>query len=722
MTSYTKIYNLFEQILLPWANRLASNPALVSIRSTLIVTMPFMLLGSLAVLLNSFPLPAYREFMAAQFGPNWRLFGQVVQNGTFSVMSLVMLFSIGQHLADQYNAQKPIVRANPALVGLVSFVCFFCLLRPDADMLSRHWLGVAGLFVALCTGIAAARLFLFFYTFRQLHLRLPGGTAEVIVPQMFNALIPVIGTVLIFACAGTLLEATGYVSLYDIVYKLIRMPFDSLNNGLEQGVAYITSLQLLWFFGIHGSNVLDPVTHDVYGAAVAANEAASAAGLSIPHVMTKPFLDVYVFMGGAGTSLCLTAALLLFGKSQTNRKLGLISLLPGLFNINEVLLFGLPVVLNPLLFIPFVCTPLILSAISYTAVVFGLEPSSGTAVEWTTPVLLNGYLHAGSLHGPFLQVVNLTIGTLLYAPFVLLSNRINALQIQESFRGLLRHATAPPDASGRCTDRHDNVGSLARSLVIDLEYDLRQGHGLHLEFQPQVSAYTSRVTGVEALLRWKHADYGVIPAPITICLAEESGLIRPLGLWVFDTACYTRKHWLESGVDDVIMAVNISALQLHADFPEKVADILRRHAVPSALMEIEVTESGALDEDQPGNVTLSSLHSMGFPLALDDFGMGHSSLKYLKQFPVAAVKLDGAIIRDVVENYTCRDIVASITNLCRARGMVSIAEFVENDEQVAILRSLGCDVFQGYRFSKSLVADSCLQYILANHREQPKST
>lgn len=703
---------MFEQFLLSHANRIANYPILVAIRSALILSMPFMLLGSLALLLNSFPLPAYREFMQVYFGDNWRLLGNVIQNGTVAIMSLPLLFSIGQQLAEQYNAGLPIVRANPALVGLVSFACFFCLLRPDMDVLPKHWLGVSGLLVALLTGIAATRLFFFFFRFRESHLYLPGGTTDIIIPQVFNSLIPATVTVLVFACAGTLLQVSSGASIYDIVYQLIRMPFDAIDDGLDRGFLYIGVLQTLWFFGIHGANVLDPITHDVYGAAILANETAAAAGLALPHVVTKTFMDTFVFMGGSGASLCLTGALLLFGKAQADRKIGIISLLPGIFNINEVLLFGLPLVFNPLMFIPFIMAPLLLAVVSYLLVVAGFVPGTSAAVEWTTPVLLNGYLTTGSLRGPMLQLLNLGIGILVYAPFVWLSNRINTLQLADSFQRLLRHACSASDTAGRSTDLRNNTGSLARSLVIDLQNDLANGQGLFLEFQPQISATSGQVLGVEALLRWRHRAYGLIPAPITISLAEESGLIRPLGLWIFDSACQVRRQWLDAGVESLIMAVNVSALQLESTFPRHLAEILGRHNVPAQVMEVEVTESGALDADQPENVTLAELHAMGLPLALDDFGMGHSSLKYLKQFPVTGVKIDGVIIRDIVTNTACRDIVAALTGLCKARNMVSVAEFVETEEQVAILRTMGCDLFQGYRYSPSLPAPACLEYIM----------
>lgn len=714
MMPLSRLQGMFEQILLPLADKVSNVPTLVAIRSALIVTMPFMLLGSLAELLNSFPLPAYKVFMAAYFGPDWTRFGTIVLNGTFAVMSLIMLFSVGQHLAEQFNAKNPVLRANPVLVGLISFVCFFCLLQQTSDALPKRWLGVAGLFVALLAGMIAARVFLFFFSRKRLHLHLPAGTPDVTIPQTFNALIPAMLTVLLFASAALAVQVVAGTSLLDLVYRLIRLPFDAIGDNLERGVLYTLSLHLLWFLGIHGSNVLDPITHDVYGAAMAANEAAAAAGLPLPHVMTKAFLDTFVFMGGSGTSICLIGALLLFGKTPANRKLGLLSLAPGIFNINEVLLFGLPVVLNPLMLLPFVGTPLVLTAVSYLAVSGGIVPGTSSTTEWTTPILLNGYLSTGSLRGPLLQMVNLCLGILMYAPFVLLSNKLNLKQLVLSFRQLLHRACSSSDSSARCIDMQDNAGSLARSLIIDLEYAHARGKGVYLEFQPQISAASGSVVGVEALIRWKHPSYGAIPAPITVALAEESGLIRPMGLWVFDTACRVRREWLDKGLADLTMAVNLSALQLKKDLAGRLTDILGRYDLPPSLIELEVTESRALDADTPESAILSHLYNQGFPLAIDDFGMGHSSLKYLKQFPVSTVKIDGAITREVVTNPICADIVASITRLCRARNMTSVAEFVENDEQAALLRKLGCDVFQGYRYSQSLEADACLRFILAN--------
>ena len=198
-----------------------------------------------------------------------------------------------------------------------------------------------------------------------------------------------------------------------------------------------------------------------------ANEVAAAAGEPLPHIMTKTFMDTFVFMGGAGTGISLAGALILFGKTQASRKIGIFSLVPGLFNINEVLLFGLPIVLNPLMLIPFLLTPVLLAAISYVAVAAGLVPGTNVATEWTTPILLNGYLSTGSLSGSALQLANLVVGVLIYAPFVLIANKIKVKQINDAFRSLLRRSCATADSSRRCLDHNDDAGSLARSLITD---------------------------------------------------------------------------------------------------------------------------------------------------------------------------------------------------------------------------------------------------------------
>ncbi|CAK7047903.1 MAG: hypothetical protein DELT_00907 [Desulfovibrio sp.] len=706
-----KLLALFEEHALPGMERVSNYPLLVAIRSGLAVTMPLVLIGSLAVLLNSFPLPAYREFMTATFGPDWRFFGQVLWSCTFAVMSLTMQFSVGVHIAEQYNAKHPNSMVSPLIAGLVSFAVLLSFMAMETGELSTRWMGVAGLFVAMAVTVSSVKVFLFFYSFKKLRLYLPGGTPDFAVPDMFNSLIPGVLTIILFALGGLGLHVAFGQTLHELVHSLIRVPFDLLGDGMQRGMFYIFSLQSLWFVGVHGANVLDPITHDIYGAAMAANELAASLGQPLPHIMTKPFMDVFVFMGGAGTSISLALALLFFGDTRNQRRLAGVSLVPGIFNLNELLLFGVPVILNPIMLIPFVFTPLVLAAVSYAAVASGLVPGTSANIEWTTPVFLNAYLSTGSWRGAVLQVFNLALGVALYAPFVLASNKINARRVDRVFRDLLMRVMAPVTPTVKPLEHADEAGMLARSLVFDLEHAFSTKQGLYLEYQPQISALTGRVSGVEALLRWVHPYYGLIPAPITISLAEGGEFIKPLGLWVFEEACAVRQRWLQEGLEDMVLGVNLSAQQLDDCLVPNIVAVMQKHQASPELLEFELTETAMIGVGASENKHLAQLHMLGLRIAIDDFGMGHTSLKYLKQFPVTTVKIDGAISREVVTNPICADIVASITRLCRARGMGCVAEYVETDAQAAVLRTLGVDLLQGYRFSRPLVADECLAFI-----------
>ncbi len=705
----------FDASLMPGMERISNVPLLVAVRSGLVVTMPLVLLGSLAVLLNSFPLPAYKVFMERTFGPDWMFLGGVLWSSTFAVMSLTMQFSVGTHVAQQYNEANPRTMVSPVAAGLVSFATLLSLIAMETGGLSARWMGVSGLFVAIIVAITSVKLFLFLYSIKRLRLYLPGGTPDFALPDMFSPLLPGILTILIFTAGGLAVYGLLGTTVHEALHDLLRKPFDIMGDGFSRGMFYIFSLQSLWFFGVHGANVLDPITHDIYGAAMAANEAAAMAGQALPHIMTKPFMDVFVFMGGAGTSISLAFALLLFGETRNQRRLAGISLVPGLFNLNEILLFGLPVILNPVMLIPFVLTPLVLACISYAAVASGLVPGTSANIEWTTPVFLNAYLSTGSWNGAVLQLLNLAIGTCLYAPFVLASNRINRRRLDRTFSGLLQRVVTAEASRPNVLERADETGLLARSLVSDLDHSFAARHGLYLEFQPQIAAATGRVSGAEALLRWKHPYYGMVPAPISIALAEGSGLIRPMGLWIFEQACAVREQWLQAGLEDLVMSINVSALQLNGELVKAIVGAMQRHRIPPDVLEMEVTESAMLDAGTIQSTHLSQLHMLGLRIAIDDFGMGHNSLKYLKQFPVSTVKIDGAISREVVTNPICADIVASITRLCRARGMQCIAEFVETEPQASVLRTLGVDTFQGYLYRPSLPAEDCLAYILENN-------
>ncbi len=727
------------RVITRFIERASAWTVLGAVRSGLVLTLPLVMLGSFAILLNNFPVRGYQEFMLSLFGPGWRDFGGVIWQGTFGIMALISLCSISYCLAEKHNRVYTLAKVNPLISGLVCVASVISLLPVHKGGISLEWTGSAGLFASIIVAVLASHLFLRLSRCRALRLDVFGGNVDFAVPQAFNAIVPGAVTITLFALLGLTVKQVSGLDAHEAIYALVRTPFELVGEGLWRAALYVLSLDGLWFFGIHGANVLDPVTQQVYHSADAANLAVQTAwevesavrsamaalnGLpaqlpprpKLPNELTKNMLDAFVFMGGSGCTLSLALAILLGAKDRGQKRLAGISLAPGLFNINEILLFGLPVVLNPVLFIPFLLTPLILLLVSHAAISLGLVSVTTGAFEWTTPIFLSGYLVSGSVAGAVLQLVNLFLGVAIYTPFIRLGERLRAKRTRAAFDELFDRACNinTQHSSQRCLGYHDEAGALAHGLLADLEKACRGDMGLYLEYQPQMHAKSRKPFGAEALLRWKHPQHGPIPAPITVALAEEGGLIGVLGLRIFEEACATRKLWLDMGLTELIMAINVSALQLKPGFVEQVKEIITRYALPPYLLEVEVTESSALDPESGETAILQELHGLGLRLAIDDFGMGHSSLKYLKQFPVEVVKIDGAITNEITSNPICADIVLSITRLCRARDIISIVEFVETEEQVEILLRHGCDVFQGYLFSRSLPEGECREYFLRN--------
>lgn len=238
---------------------------------------------------------------------------------------------------------------------------------------------------------------------------------------------------------------------------------------------------------------------------------------------------------------------------------------------------------------------------------------------------------------------------------------------------------------------------------------------LELHYQPQVDLATGRVAGAEALLRWHSAALGTVPPARFIPLAEESGLIIPIGEWVLREACRQAQEWRMQGYGDLVMAVNVSALQLQRSDPvEVVGRILAETGLPAECLELELTES-LLVQDGVGATldTLRRLKALGLRIAIDDFGTGYSSLAYLRRFPIDKLKIDQAFVRDIACDPEDAAIVNLIVELGRILKLKTIAEGVEDSEQLAFLRERGCDEAQGYRFARPMPAADFVSWLKA---------
>ncbi|WP_282339130.1 GGDEF domain-containing phosphodiesterase [Pseudomonas sp. PS02288] len=254
----------------------------------------------------------------------------------------------------------------------------------------------------------------------------------------------------------------------------------------------------------------------------------------------------------------------------------------------------------------------------------------------------------------------------------------------------------------------------------ELEKDLRDAlalEQLHVVYQPQVDYRNHRVTGVEALLRWQHPQHGFVPPDLFIPLAEQNGTIIPIGEWVLDQACRQLREWHDQGFSDLRMAVNLSTVQLHhAELPRVVNNLMQVYRLPPRSLELEVTETGLMEDITTAAQHLLSLRRSGALIAIDDFGTGYSSLSYLKSLPLDKIKIDKSFVQDLLEDEDDATIVRAIIQLGKSLGMQVIAEGVETVEQEAYIIAQGCHEGQGYLYSKPLSARELGQYLRQSKR------
>jgi diguanylate cyclase (GGDEF)-like protein len=249
----------------------------------------------------------------------------------------------------------------------------------------------------------------------------------------------------------------------------------------------------------------------------------------------------------------------------------------------------------------------------------------------------------------------------------------------------------------------------------ELEKDLRDAlalNQLHLVYQPQVDYRDHSVVGVEALLRWQHPQHGLVPPDLFIPLAEQNGTIIPIGEWILDQTCRQLREWHDQGFTELRMAVNLSTVQLHhAELPRVVNNLMQVYRLPLRSLELEVTETGLMEDINTAAQHLLSLRRSGALIAIDDFGTGYSSLSYLKSLPLDKIKIDKSFVQDLLEDEDDATIVRAIIQLGKSLGMQVIAEGVETVEQEAYIIAQGCNEGQGYLYSKPLPARELTNYL-----------
>ncbi|WP_108650203.1 PTS cellobiose transporter subunit IIC [Dongshaea marina] len=405
---------LLEQKLMPLAGKLAQQRHLGAIRDAYISFMPFIIVGSILLVISSFPSKAYQHAMASVFGANWTNVVEVPFNAVFSTMSLFIAFLVAYRLAERYNIDK-------MSAGILSLTTFL-ILTPFANttslgqVISTQWLGSKGLFVAMLGAIVWTEIFAWFIR-RNIVIKMPAGVPPA-VQKSFAALIPSLVVLCLALVVRMSFHASGYHTIHEFIYTVLAMPISHFGTSYVGALFTVLSITLLWSVGINSGSMVNGILRPFWMGNQADNIAAMHAGLLPPHVITEQFFDM-IWMGGAGSTLSLVIAMLFFARSQHIKNVSRLAIGSSVFNINEPVLFGIPVIMNPIMLIPFNLVPLVLVTVQYSSMALGaVATTTGAYIPWTIPPVISGFLVTGHISGAVIQVVNLCIGAMIYLPFL----------------------------------------------------------------------------------------------------------------------------------------------------------------------------------------------------------------------------------------------------------------------------------------------------------------
>lgn len=409
-----KFLDSISDKLLPVANKLASNRYLSILRDAFMLAFPLTMFGSIVVVICN--LPFLNDEMKAILN---ELLGSG-QSATMSIMTVFVTFGIGYYLSKSYGVEG-------IFGGAISFASFLILTpffvtsdsgETISNVLSLDRLGAKGMFLGMIVSFIATEIYS--RTSRKgWQIKMPDSVPPA-VAKSFAALIPAILTLSIFTAINAIVTVGLNTNLHDVIYNIIQVPLVGLGSSIWATLLAIFFIQFLWFFGLHGQILVNSVMDPVWNTLMFENLEAYKAGEHLPHIITKPFMEVFtVGLGGSGMTLAVVIIMAFFLRKKQYRDVGRLALGAGIFNVNEPVIFGLPIVLNATILIPWVIAPIIVTAFNYFVMAIGIVPApTGVSVPWTVPIFFSGIIATNSLAGGLLQIVDFILVGFIWYPFL----------------------------------------------------------------------------------------------------------------------------------------------------------------------------------------------------------------------------------------------------------------------------------------------------------------
>lgn len=497
-------------------------------------------------------------------------------------------------------------------------------------------------------------------------------------------------------------------TMYFLIFKFFpNLKLDlsrhlNFDNTLRSPLIYNLMILLPWLFGINGAHLVNSSYIELYKNSKY-NINAFINNTGNVKYFDESFYNLYINIGGNGATLCLLLALLIYKKKEYKKFIKL-AIIPSLFNINEIVVYGLPIVGNFLLIIPFILVPTIFTILTYFALLFNFIQPSIIYTSWLTPTIISGFaISQGNFNVVIWQIFLITIGTLIYLfflkKFMHLDHRITLHDVSS-----INDTSANYDIGGTHFDYIVNFNEAKRKLNILL----KKGH-LTLYFQPIVNLRDNKIIKMESLVRINHEELGIV-SPYFISYFKTLNKMSDLDYWVIEES-FKYGKLLENKEKNYCLSINISAETfMQESFYENIIELLNKHSVNPKKFNLEIVEEVCLLNIKNVKYRINLLKELGFTIAIDDFGTGYSSLSYLLDLSVNYIKIDRQFVINL--KFTKGEIILkNIIQLCKSIGCHVIVEGVETEVELNILKKLDADMIQGYYYFKPNSFENILKEI-----------
>ncbi|MDS1845580.1 EAL domain-containing protein [Vibrio vulnificus] len=669
-------------------------PSLQAIREGMIWLIPCLMLSAFALFFASMG-----EFVGGGRS-GWINALYDVHNAIASFFPYLMTATISYVLAMQWKLARPPM----ALLSIIFLLIVGHVVPADDTLKMFH------IVIAIVTPLYAIPILAHLLHVPQLRITNSDSGGK-LVKESLNLVLPALLTAFIVVAINYLI-----FSMFSFGDGLKLVQLDYANEPYEFGIAFAAMNSLLWFLGVHGYYALLPLV-ELLQQASSLNYSTFVAGGEGHYAMNLSMMGTFVFIGGSGATLSLVVAMLLFAKQKSLKLIAIASIPIGLINVNEILLFGLPIILNPRMFLPFFLTPAVHVVTTLLAIEIGFIDVPSASVPFNAPIIINAWLAtSGDWGGVLLQLFNIAVGVVIYYPSVRNLNRLYSnCEIKIDFldtvyvRRREEADTLKDDPIATANDR------ARRAQEVEQRLEHIGSKEFCLEYQPQVSHQTGRVVGCEALIRAIEPDGTLVYPGTFLPWLEEAGLMKDVDLWVLKTVAKDIQEWNRIGLY-VPVSINLTpAFLADQECMDKLEYIL---APVASQVHIEITEETLLVDEQVLARSFNLLHQLGVAVYIDDFGTGFSSLSYLNRFEVDAIKVDRSFVL-ALDNEKGKKVFMSLLSVAEQLGLEVVIEGVESQQQLNHIPAKEHISIQGWYYSRSLQHNSFIQYCINANRLTP---